>query len=415
MADPETEPEPTGSSLTAALRPAWVEVDLDALAANLAALRRRIAPARVMAVLKADAYGHGAARVGQLLEAQGVEWIAVALLEEGAELRRAGVSCPILVLGTAQPSQLPLYRRYGLTPTVSSLDQLDLWSAARTARGRRQPLHLKVDTGMNRLGLSLDELPTAFDRLRADRTLRLTGLMTHFAEADQPGSLRNDAQEQAFERVLGHLTGDERVRLEIHLANSAAGLHRPSTRRDLVRFGLSLFGLDPAHRTARELEPVMSVVTRVVQVRTVPAGGAVGYGGRWRAERPCRIGVVPVGYADGYAWRLTDGISRDPGATALLPTSGGKVHRVPVVGSVTMDMSMIDLTDTDAALGDEVVLLGRRGDQAITAWDLADAAGTIPWELLCLLGLRMPRRYRSRGRCEELSARFSGSRGQGLW
>ncbi|MEM7048192.1 MAG: alanine racemase [Acidobacteriota bacterium] len=406
-ADREADSSPRG--LSGALRPAWVEVDLDALVGNFERLRRTVAPSRVMAVLKADAYGHGAPFAARALARAGVDWIAVALLEEGAELRRAGVEQPILVLGTAQRPQLPLYRRYSLTPTLSSLDQIDLWRAFGEEVRRRQPVHLKVDTGMNRLGVATDQIPRALELLRSDRHLELSGLITHFAEADTPASPSNAAQQRRFEAVLDQLTAAERSRLLIHAANSAAGLHHPASRHQLVRFGLALFGLDPADREAArgapgDLEPVMSVVTRIVQRRTLEAGAAVGYGGRWRAERPSEIAVVPVGYADGYAWRLT------PGARALV---GGT--SAPLVGSVTMDMSMIDVTGLGAEVGDEVVLLGRRGDHAIDAWDLAESAGTIPWEMLCLLGLRMPRRYRSEGRIEEVSARFSSSRGQGLW
>lgn len=392
--------------LAGALRPAWVEVDLDALERNLARLRRRVAPARVLAVLKADAYGHGAPQTGRLLEQAGVDWAGVALLEEGAELRRAGVELPILVLGVAQASQLPLYRRYRLIPTLSSLDQVELWRTYAAAGGDAapQPVHLKVDTGMSRLGVSLDELPVALDRLRRAPGLELAGMLSHFGEADDDGAQRNRRQERRFAAALAMLTGAERRSLVVHMANSAAALHRPASRHDLVRLGLALYGHDPAQRAAAgrgddALEPVMALVSRVVQLRRVASGESVGYGDRWTAARPSRVAVVPVGYADGYAWRLSNR------AHALV---GGQ--RVPLVGAVTMDMVMLDLTDTAAGLGDEVVLLGAQGGERITAWELAERAGTIPYELLCLLGLRMPRRYRRGGRREELSARFSGSR-----
>jgi alanine racemase len=375
-----------------------VEVDLDALERNLARLRRRVAPARVLAVLKADAYGHGAPRVARLLEEAGVDYAGVALLEEGAELRRAGVRLPILVLGVAQPSQLPLYRRYRLVPTISSLDQVDLWCAFAAASGAGPPqdVHLKVDTGMSRLGVAPEEVATALDRLRRSPGLHLAGLISHFGEADDAASARNPAQERRFAAVLAGLTAAEREGLVVHMANSAAALHRPASRHGLVRVGLALYGLDPAGEDP-ELEPVMSVVSQVVQVRRVEPGDSVGYGAHWTARRPSRIAVVPVGYADGYAWRLSNR------AQALI---GGR--RVPLAGAVTMDMVMLDVTGTDAALGDPVVLLGAQGRERVTAWELAGLAGTIPYELLCLLGLRMPRRYRRGERCEELSARFTG-------
>jgi alanine racemase len=401
----------TDHPLSAALRPAWVDVDLDALERNAARMRARVRPARLLAVLKADAYGHGAPRVGRLLEEAGVDRLGVALLEEGAELRRAGVALPILVLGTAQPSQLPLFARYRLTPTVSSLDQLALWRGYTAAGGARepQPIHLKVDTGMNRLGVARDEVAEALATLRATPGLRLDGLISHLAEADDPESASNRRQEERFAELLALLTAEERRRVAVHLANSAGALHRPASRHDLVRLGLSLYGLDPAGARApaadgdEALEPVMSITSRIVQLRRLEPGAALGYGGRWVASRPSRIAVVPVGYADGYAWRL----GRDAGATALV---GGR--RVPVAGAVSMDMLTLDVTDLGeggdgAALGDEVVLLGRQGGETITAWELAAAAGTIPYELLCLLGLRLPRRYFRHGRLEEIVSRFS--------
>lgn len=397
--------------LARALRPAWAEVDLDALVGNLDRLRRRVAPAAVLAVLKADAYGHGAPAAALALEAAGVDQVGVALLEEGAELRREGVRLPILVLGTAQESQLPLYRRYRLTPTVSSLDQLDLWQAyARRAGGDGGPveLHLKVDTGMRRLGVPFEAAPIVLDRLRRDPRLSLVGLASHFAEADLPESPRNALQHRRFADLVASLPAAERERLILHAANSAAALHLPAARHRMVRLGLALFGLDPAapDRAADAgLSPVMSVVSRIVQLRQVEPGGAVGYGGRWRAERPSTVAVVPVGYADGYPWRLY-GRGGETRAEALLADG----RRVPLAGSVTMDMLMLDVTGTGARVGDEVVLLGRRGGAEVSARELAAKAGTIPWEVLCSLGLRLPRRFRRRGETEEQSRRFTRRR-----
>lgn len=408
-------PSPPSTELAEALRPAWVEVDLDALVGNLDLLRRRVAPAAVLAVLKADAYGHGAPAAALALEAAGVDQVGVALLEEGAELRREGVRLPILVLGTAQESQLPLYRRYRLTPTVSSLDQLDLWQAyARRAGGDGGPIevHLKVDTGMRRLGVPFEAAPIVLDRLRRDPRLRLVGLASHFAEADRPESARNSLQHRRFTDLVASLPAAERERLVFHAANSAAALHLPAARHRMVRLGLALFGLDPAARDRAGdagLSPVMSVVSRIVQLRQVEPGGAVGYGGRWRAERPSTVAVVPVGYADGYPWRLYAGTGAgtgETGAEALLADG----RRVPLAGSVTMDMLMLDVTGTGARVGDEVVLLGRCGGDEVSARELAEKAGTIPWEVLCSLGLRLPRRFRRRGEAEEQSRRFTRRR-----
>ena len=391
--------------LASALRPAWVDVDLDGLDRNLAALRARMGAARILAVVKADAYGHGATGVSRALEAAGVDWLGVALLEEGAEIRRSGVDLPILVLGTARPEWLALYRRYDLTPAVSSLAELALWrewSAGSAGSGATAPqaLHLKVDTGMGRLGVPLAEVPRALEILRSSPQLQLAGLLSHFANADDLENAKNDRQENRFLDVLAQLTAHERESIEIHMANSAAALHRPSSRNTLVRMGIGLYGIDPvpAATTASGtgLTPVMSLVARIVQVREVPAGTQLSYGGRTITNRPSRIAVVPVGYADGYAWRLTGQ------AEALVAG-----RRVPVAGSVTMDMTLLDITDTDAELGDEAVLLGRQGNEEITAVDLARQAGTISWEILCHLGLRLPRRYFRGGRLDHIVSRFS--------
>jgi len=388
-------PGPEADDLAAALRPAWVDVDLDALLANLAAIRRRAPGMRALAVVKADAYGHGAVGVSLALERAGVEWLGVALLEEGAELRRAGIELPILVLGTARPAKIALYRRYRLTPTISSLAELALWREWVAGEAEPPAVHLKVDTGMARLGIAVDEAPAALAALRAEPRLRLAGLLSHFAEADDPESPRNAGQEARFLGVLEQLAPAERSGIEIHMANSAAALSRPSARFTLARLGIALYGLDPLARAA-DLAPVMSVVARIVQLREVPAGTPLSYGGRTVTRRRSRVAVVPVGYADGYAWRLTGR------AEALV-----RGRRVPVAGSVTMDMTLLDVTESGGEVGEEVVLLGRQGEEEVSAAELARHAGTISWEILCHLGLRLPRRYRRDGAVEELVSRFS--------
>jgi alanine racemase len=308
------------------------------------------------------------------------------------------------VLGTARPEKIALYARYGLTPTLSSLAELRRWSEWTARRREPQPVHLKVDTGMSRLGVSMDEVPRALEILRGSRGLRLAGLLSHFGDADDLESPRNPAQGERFTSVLALLAPEEREGLLIHMANSAAALHRPESRYALVRMGIAIYGLDPAERPDHplpapqrtDLRPAMSVRARIVQLREVPAGTALSYGGRTVTRRRSRIAVVPVGYADGYAWRLTGK------AEALV-----RGRRVPVAGSVTMDMTLLDVTEAGAGLGDEVVLLGRQGDEEITAAELAAHAGTISWEILCHLGLRLPRRYVREGRVEELMSRFS--------
>jgi alanine racemase len=368
-------------------RPAWVGIDLNALARNLERLSRWVAPAAVLAVVKADAYGHGAIAVSHRLAAEGVEALAVAFAAEGVAIRKAGIATPILVLGPTHRTEPATYRDHRLTPTVSDLDQLAEWAGWCDAHDVSQELHLKVDTGMTRLGLHLDELPRALESIRASDQLRLVGLMSHLAEADEPASAANAVQARRFDDAVRLLTDDERRRVTIHLANSAGALHSAGLRHRMVRAGLALYGIDPVagNSTPIELEAVMTVEASVVSLRDVATGTAVGYGGTWTTARDSRLALVPVGYADGYPWRLSN-----RGEVLI------RGRRAPVAGRVSMDMLVADVTDVPAAVGDAVVLLGEQDGERIDAWELATAAGTIPWETLCLFGRRLPRRYAGR-------------------
>lgn len=390
---PEGAAGDTGEGVDRALRPSWAELDLDALVRNLAHVRERAAGAAVLGVVKADAYGHGAPQVGRALADAGVDWLGVALVEEGAELRRAGVATPILVLGPVREEQMALVGRHELTPAVSSMDQLAAWLDWCATAQRPQDVHLKVDTGMARLGIEAEAFAAAVGRLRAQPLLRLTGVLSHLSSADDLAGPRTGEQAARFAELLGLLAPAEREGLWVHLANSAAALHWPHARHRMVRSGLALYGYDPAHRDAG-LAPVLSVHARVAQVRDLPAGAPVGYNCRWYARRPSRIGVLQLGYADGYPWRLANR------GEALVAG-----RRVPVVGAVSMDLVTVDLTDTAAGVGDVAVLLGRSGDQEITAWELAERAETIPYEILTRFGLRLARRYRRGGAVVETTSR----------
>ncbi|HXT19849.1 MAG TPA: alanine racemase, partial [Thermoanaerobaculia bacterium] len=310
-----------------------------------------------------------------------------------AEVRRAGVRAPILMLGPIRREQLPLVRRYHLTPAVSSLEQLDAWLEWCASSGHAQEIHLKVDTGMRRLGIELEAVPRALAAIRAQPGLRLAGVLSHLADADDLDSLRNEDQEGRFESVLAQLTDEERSHAWLHLANSAGALHWPPTRHTLVRCGLALYGLDPAGREG-DLRPVLSVHARVVMTRQVPTGGRVGYSGRWTALRPSRVGILQLGYADGYPWKLSNR------AEALV-----EGRRIAVVGAVSMDMIAVDLTDTQAGIGAEVVLLGRQAGEQISAWEIAERAETIPYEILTRFGLRMARHYVREGEVVETTSR----------
>ncbi len=359
-------------------RPAWAAIDLGALARNLRRLRERVAPAALLAVVKSDAYGHGAVAVARRLDAEGVDWFGVALAGEGSELRRAGVTAPILVMSPADPGELDLYAAERLVPTVSSAGQLAMW-AERSGGGPPQPIHLKVDTGMSRLGLAAGEVGEALAAIRRSPGLALAGLASHLAEAEDPESPATERQMRDFQALVELLSPEERAAATVHLANSAGALYRPASRHDLVRLGLALYGVDPAGRD-EALEPVMSICARIVLLRDVAAGARAGYGGAWTAARASRLAVVPVGYGDGYPWRLSN-----RGEILV----GGR--RAPVAGRVSMDMTLVDVTGIAAAVGDEAVLLGRQGEERVGAAELAERAGTIPWEVLCGFGLRLPR------------------------
>lgn len=383
-------------------RPAQVTVDLDVLRGNLELLRRHAGHAAFMAVVKADAYGHGARRLGPVLEAAGVSWFGVALVEEGMALRDAGVRGRVVVLSPIVEAQRSQAVDHGLTPVVSSLEQLRGW--AMWSRDSRTPLrlHLKVDTGMGRLGLALEELTEAGALVADHPGLRLEGIASHFADADVAESPHNREQQRRFEEALEVLRPVIPEGALRHIANSAALLYLPSSRLDLVRVGLALYGVDPAGPPGTgesprepsadsgeetpadrpELEGVMRVECRIAEIRDLPVGATVGYGSTWEAGRPSRIGVLPLGYGDGVPWRL--------GNRGEVLTEAG---RAPIVGRVSMDTMAVDLTDSEVKPGDPVVLLGRHGGDRITARDLASWAGTAPYEILCGFPARLPRRY----------------------
>lgn len=358
---------------------AHVEIDLAALERNFDRVARAVSPARVMPVVKADAYGHGAVEVAGALAPRGAAGFLVARPEEGSALRRAGVAAPILVGSPAPEETLPRLQADDLAVAVSSLEQLRGLERFAAARGWRPAVHLKVDTGMHRLGVAADEVPAAFDLLRRSAALRWVGLMSHLADAELAASDRNDFQLAAFERIVALLSPAERAAIAVHLANSAGALRLPAARFDLVRPGFALYGGE-IEGVDLGLEPVMSLKARVRQVQAVAAGEPVGYGGRWRSPRPSRVGVVGVGYADGYPWRA---------GGAARAVAGGE--RVAVVGAVSMDLLALDLTATGIGEGDEVALLGGAGPAAIRAGELAAWCGQSPYELFCHLRLRLPR------------------------
>jgi alanine racemase len=420
------------------IRSTVARVDLDALKNNFDAIQSYLAsdPARtppgIIAVVKANAYGHGSERVALALEQAGATMLACADIEEGIVLRRAGVRVPILVFGALSVSDLDGVFDYALTPTISSPGAARAVQAAADRRRTTMAYHLKIDTGMNRLGFRHDNLGRTLPELLASPNLRLDAVFTHFASADVPESPVFNDQRLHFERALETVDGlvigppeggpyvrmapevdveaasrrpaiggdgppeggphartafESRRRIMRHACNSAALLRDSRVWYDAVRPGLLLYGIVPPPLASTiALKPVMSLTSRVTAVKGLRPGEGVGYGWRFRADAPRTIAVIPAGYADGLDTRLS-------GRGHVLIR--GK--RVPIVGAVSMDMITVDVTDVgDVQPGDEVVLLGRQGDeswQQIDAREVAAAIGTIPWEIVCRLGTRIERNY----------------------
>ena len=368
------------------IRPTEARVSLGAIARNTHRLRDLLGPRPgIIAVVKADAYGHGAVRVARLLEGLGVYGFGVATVEEGVELRQAGVRAPVLVMGAAYGQDHEEVIAQNLTPMVGVASDVEQFArAARRRRVLRQPIHMKVDTGMSRLGVTADRFEDFLRACAEHPTVRVDGMATHFACADLPDPEPTLAQLALFIRCLDQARAMGADPQQIHAANSAATLRFPRTRFDLVRPGLLLYGALPApHFEDPGLEPCMSWRTRINALRRIPAGAKVSYGGTWTAPRPSVIATLPVGYADGYSRAMSNR------ASVLV-----RGARAPQVGNICMDLCMVDVTDLPGvSVGDEVLLMGRQGEARITPEDLAAWAGTIPWEILCGITRRVPRVY----------------------
>lgn len=372
--------------MTEPFSPSLAEVNLEAIARNFRAVCALLTPGtRAMAVVKADAYGHGAVPVARRLLAAGAEWLGVAGVAEGLELRRAAIDAPVLLLQGIHPSQAPRALELDLTPIVYSRETAEALAAAASRAGRRLPVHVKVDTGMARLGVNGDELGSFLEWFKGFDSLEIEGICSHMALAEEPESALSVRQKERFATALA-LAEDHDLRPRLrHLANSAAAILDPATHYDLVRLGISLYGAHPGPRTHGKLslEPALTWKSFLWQIRDVPPDTPVSYGGTWRTDRCSRIGVLPVGYADGYSRRLSSN------ADVLV-----RGRRCPVVGRVCMDLTMIDVTDVpEARPGDEAVLLGAQGSERIGADEMAERLGTISYEVLTSIGKRVPRVY----------------------
>ncbi|WP_240099396.1 alanine racemase [Thermomonas flagellata] len=369
-------------------RPSRIVVDLDAIAGNLQAIRARV-QRPVMAIVKANAYGHGLVPVARQLQAHGVERLGVAFVEEGIALRRAGITLPILVLGGIYAPQVGQYLRHDLEITVSSLDKLRQVEAAAEALGRRARIHLKIDTGMERIGVHSYSCGPFIEAALASPWCEIVGIYSHLACADDPAAGMTALQLERFAEACAHFPRLGAPMPLRHLANSGGVLHFPQTWLDLVRPGLILYGVspDPAARMDPALRPALSLRSRVVYFKVVRAGRSVSYGATWTAPTDTRVITVPLGYGDGYPRALSN-----RGQVLV------RGVRRPVVGRICMDQFMVDLgPDGTAYNEDEVVLIGRQGTQAITVEELAAQAGTIPYEILTGLNERIPRSYLGAG------------------
>lgn len=364
------------------MRPSWVEVDLDAIRHNVREIARVVAPAKFCAVVKADGYGHGDVPVAEAALQAGADWLAVATVTEGMRLREAGIEASILLLSETMVSDVGTLIANQLTPTVYSEGFLDALAAAAD---ELLAVHVKVDTGMHRVGTDEATAARLVARIRADDGLRLEGLWTHFPSAEEEADFTAAQIKQLAEFVDRHEAGGSRPGL-VHAANSAGALLYPEARFDLVRIGLAMYGCypSPACREVVTLQPAMRVVSQVVHTKRLPAGARPTYGRIRALEAESTVATIPIGYADGVTRRLAK-----IGGEVLI---GGQ--RRPYAGVVTMDQIVITMGDDPVHEGDEVVLLGRQGDEEIDADEWADRLDSVSWEVLCGFGPRLPRRYR---------------------
>jgi len=365
-------------------RPTKAVIDLSALAANYAYLQELAGAAAVIPVVKADAYGHGVVPSARRLEAEGATCFGVAIAEEGLELRRGGIRSEILLLNFSDPRDAPLHASYGLTPTLYDLSQARGYAeVTRGWRRRPLPVHLKIDTGMGRLGIRPEELSAAVDLLVRAKGIQLRGTFTQLARADEREGAPTEKQLDAFRNCLELLSAAGIDPGLVHAANSAALLQHSSSILQAVRPGLALYGIPPAQQSdPGRLRPVMSLETRVLAVKQVPSGTPLGYGGRFVTARPSTIAALPIGYHDGVRRSFSDHVS------VLL-----QGEKAPIVGAVSMDLTLVDATECGAQPGDRVVILGTDARREVTAWELALAAGTLPYEIVCGIGSRVPRVY----------------------
>lgn len=365
------------------MRLTWAEIDIEAIHHNLGVIRHKTHPAKIVAIVKANAYGHGIVRVARAAVDAGADYLGVGFLEEGLLLRRRGFKIPILVLGGVLFHQVQQFLTNKLDITVSSLGLAYAVNREAEILNRTARIHLKFDTGFNRIGMHYAKAADIFERLKPLKNIEIVGIYSHFSTSDEPHSDYTELQFKRFKDVIQSAESFDIKPQYRHIGCSGAILYYPSTYCNMVRAGLAMYGLYPSDSSSRpfKLKPVLSFKSRVVFLKTVPAGEPVSYGGTFVTEKNTLIATVPVGYGDGYTRRLSNN------AEVLI-----RGQRFPVIGNICMDQIMVDLGDTQTIeVGDEVVLYGRQGNEVITVEDIARKADTIPYEITTWLARRVPR------------------------
>lgn len=366
------------------MRATVAQIDLEAIAHNVRLVKHYAGQTKMMAVVKADAYGHGAVQVAKTALANGAVWLAVATAEEADELKKAGLSAPILVLGALDEEDCESCVREGISVSASTPEQVHWLQNAAAKAGVHAKAHLKIDSGFHRLGATPEQVPEMLEAFKNCPDVEMEGMFTHFAAADEADDSFVDVQVSRFTRAE-KMVREAGFAPICHISNSAATLRHPELRKDMVRAGIVLYGYMPSGEMPEkaDLRPAMRWKTQILDLHTIAPGETVGYGRTFTAQEPRRIATVPVGYADGYRRALSNR------AEVLI-----RGQRAPVVGRICMDHCMIDVTGIpEAKLCDEVVLLGRQGDEQITADEMAEWLGTISYEILTDLSKRVPRVY----------------------
>ena len=375
-------------------RPTWAEVSLGALKHNFRTIQSHVGPdVTVCAVVKADSYGHGAIECARALEADGAKWLGVTTTEEGVRLRQAGITVRILLMTGFWRGEEEAVVEHRLTPAVWQEESVALLERAAANLGATKfPVHLKLDTGMSRLGVTPEHLLAFLPCLRNTPHLALEGVFTHLASSEVIDASDVEVQASRFARALDKIHHSGYSPHYTHIANSAAIVSRPQMHRNFVRPGISLYGYylpfvsssgAPVEQKPLDVRPVLSWKTQIIGLRDVPAGAGVGYNARLVTSRPSRIAVLPLGYADG--------LNRHLSCTGRMLVRG---QFAPIAGNVSMDITLIDVTDIPTAqIGDVVTIIGTDGDKSITAWEHATISHTIPYEILCGINTRVPRRY----------------------